>query len=627
MNHQRSHSLGAQLARRVTILGAIAASAVVVGILVSVLVTLAVAHNELNLAGMESARTFDLFLASVESDLLAVGDNLSYAGNRTGLFRDALARNASVFELTLINPDGVVIEHRQRVGRSESGTVDEQPWLETVQNGQIYIGSVDSSEFGVPFTSLAVPYHDSEGNFAGSLVARLDLTALWSQVIAIQVGETGYAYVTDETGKLLAYRDLNLVREGNLLHDLVGLTPQEISQSRNQLAANIYTGVQGEPVIGTSIPLSIVSWYALVEQPIVEPLGRFAPVFIFSILISVLLFGGIYSTIRFTQRSIVKPLLDVREGIDILRGGNLEYRLNIPGHEGDEIGVLAETLNQMTGQLTRTIGELDNKVEELNTTNDELRVTTAKAREASRVKGEFLANISHELRTPLNAIIGFSDMLLMGMSGELNPKQTHKLERLRENGTRLLNLINDILDITRIEARRIEIVHKAFSPQAVIERLSAQTAVLAEQNKLRLDVAVDPALPEMIIGDEKRIEQIVVNMLSNAFKFTEKGTVTLDVRANEIDQTWTIAVSDTGIGIPPHAVNLIFEEFRQVDAGGTRAYKGSGLGLAITRNLVRMMDGQITVQSELGKGSTFTVILPLLTPETAKMNLLEKVEV
>ncbi|HEX2996816.1 MAG TPA: ATP-binding protein, partial [Anaerolineales bacterium] len=195
----------------------------------------------------------------------------------------------------------------------------------------------------------------------------------------------------------------------------------------------------------------------------------------------------------------------------------------------------------------------------------------------------------------------------------LNDNQHHKIERLRENGTRLLNLINDILDLTRIEARRVEITAKPFEFRPLIMRLASQVEVLAQDKGLAFEVDIAADMPEKITGDEKRLEQIIVNLLSNAFKFTSQGKVALKVWTTE--QTWQIAVSDTGIGIPPHARSLIFEEFRQLDGSSNRVYKGTGLGLAITRNLVRLMDGQITVDSELGKGSIFTVTLPLVQAE------------
>jgi signal transduction histidine kinase len=159
-------------------------------------------------------------------------------------------------------------------------------------------------------------------------------------------------------------------------------------------------------------------------------------------------------------------------------------------------------------------------------------------------------------------------------------------------------------------------VEKAFSPQSLAERMIAQMESLAVEGNLKFVTAISPEVPATVQGDEKRVEQVVVNLLSNAFKFTKEGSVTLSINANHKEKIWSLDVIDTGIGIPPHAVNVIFEEFRQLDGSYSRAYKGSGLGLAITRNLVRMMGGKITVKSTLGSGSTFTVTLPMSINDT-----------
>jgi signal transduction histidine kinase len=307
-----------------------------------------------------------------------------------------------------------------------------------------------------------------------------------------------------------------------------------------------------------------------------------------------------------------------------------DYTVRAPMHTFNEIARVSEVFNSMAYSVQNRETELkqfnaileqrvQERTAELQSSNDELRIATARAREAARVKSEFLANVSHELRTPLNAIIGFSDMLLVGMSGPLNEKQQHKVERLKENGNRLLNLINDLLDLTRIEAGRMELTNSAFSPRDMAARIGAQMESLAQEKKLQFETKIDPTLPQMVMGDEKRLEQVVVNLLSNAFKFTREGSVSLVL--DVVDSNWRLTVKDTGIGIPPHALSIIFEEFRQVDGTYARAYKGSGLGLSITRNIVRMMNGKITVDSVLEQGSTFVVELPLVLPEAAQLQV------
>jgi signal transduction histidine kinase len=255
---------------------------------------------------------------------------------------------------------------------------------------------------------------------------------------------------------------------------------------------------------------------------------------------------------------------------------------------------------------------------EMDAKNKELARANALAKESARLKSEFLATMSHELRTPLNAIRGFTSIMLEGMGGEVDEEATHMITRVHANSDRLLNLINDILDIAKIEAGRMELVREPLPPRALVEQWRAQMGILADQKGLRFEVNVDPNLPEIVYGDSQRVTQIATNLLSNAFKFTKEGKVTLDVQ--QAADTWLIRVTDTGVGIPPHALNFVFEEFRQADSSSKREYGGTGLGLAIVRNLCLTMGGSVRVTSELGVGSVFTVVLPLnldAEPQTA----------
>ena len=247
-------------------------------------------------------------------------------------------------------------------------------------------------------------------------------------------------------------------------------------------------------------------------------------------------------------------------------------------------------------------------------TNHELAVARKKAEEATRLKSEFMATMSHELRTPLNAVIGYGQILLAGMAGELTDKQRKFSERILLNGRNLLELINDILDLSKIEAGRLELVKRPFNLQQWLEEIVAQVESLASNKGIQFEVSLDNRMPEVIVGDPDRLKQIALNLLSNAVKFTDEGSVNMYIQ-RQSDDTWTLAVTDTGIGIPPHAQEYIFDEFRQVDGSTHRRHGGTGLGLAIVRNLTLMMGGNVRVKSEIGQGSTFTVLLPLVTED------------
>ncbi|HEY9722464.1 MAG TPA: response regulator [Oscillatoriaceae cyanobacterium] len=229
------------------------------------------------------------------------------------------------------------------------------------------------------------------------------------------------------------------------------------------------------------------------------------------------------------------------------------------------------------------------------------------ARSASRLKSEFLANMSHELRTPMNAILGFSELVMNGAMGETNARQKQALERVLRNARNLLALINDVLDLSKIEAGKMLLVEAEFAPRALVESAIATIEPLATQKGLAITVDTLDA-PAVVRGDEGKVRQIALNLLSNAAKFTEHGGI--QVRVGADNGHWSLSVKDTGIGIAPEYQDVVFEEFRQVDASSTRQAGGTGLGLAISRKMAALMGGMITVESAPGQGSTFTLRLP-----------------
>ena len=228
---------------------------------------------------------------------------------------------------------------------------------------------------------------------------------------------------------------------------------------------------------------------------------------------------------------------------------------------------------------------------------------------ASRHKSEFLANMSHELRTPLNAVIGFSEVLLQRMFGELNEKQDEYLTDIYASGQHLLSLINDILDLSKIEAGRMELAQALFHLPSALENAVTLVKERAARHGITLQVDLEPQLGE-VVGDERKIKQVLLNLLSNAVKFTpDGGRITLTAGRN--DNAIEIAVTDTGIGIASEDQTAIFEEFRQVGADETRKQEGTGLGLTLARKFVELHGGRIWVESEVGRGSTFTITLPM----------------
>jgi signal transduction histidine kinase len=238
----------------------------------------------------------------------------------------------------------------------------------------------------------------------------------------------------------------------------------------------------------------------------------------------------------------------------------------------------------------------------------ELQTRTRELEVASQHKSEFLASMSHELRTPLNAVIGFSDVLLQGMFGEMNEKQTEYQRDILASGQHLLSLINDILDLSKIEAGRMDLDLDAFHLPAAVDDAMLLMRERASRRGLTLERHVDERLGE-IRADQRKVKQVLLNLLSNAVKFTPEGG-RIYVRAALVDATVEISVTDTGIGIAPEDHEAVFEEFKQVGKAERKA-EGTGLGLALCRKFVELHGGRIWVKSEIGAGSTFTFSLPM----------------
>ena len=268
--------------------------------------------------------------------------------------------------------------------------------------------------------------------------------------------------------------------------------------------------------------------------------------------------------------------------------------------------------NQLYEQLKLASEELEGKVREataeLANQNELLRRQALELEQASAAKSQFLANVSHELRTPLNAILGYAAMTLQGVSGELSAPQRRNLSRIDANARHLLTLINEILDITRIEAGRMPIQVVAFNLPELVREVTTELEPIISKSGLQVVCKLPTDLPTLRT-DRQKVKQILVNLLSNAIKFTQNGSITIRAQMTA-KHTVSVSVIDTGIGIPKGDQVKIFEDFRQVDSTPRRAYGGTGLGLSICRRLTTMLRGSLRVESRLGHGSTFTLTLP-----------------
>ncbi len=334
-----------------------------------------------------------------------------------------------------------------------------------------------------------------------------------------------------------------------------------------------------------------------------------------------------YGIVRYV---IVKPVKHLKEVSDAISAGELNVRSEI--QTGDEFEDLSHAFNRMLrnlvsmqDRLRKVNADLDRKVDELAQANMALY-------ESNRLKSDFLATMSHELRTPLNSILGFSEVMLS--SSGLSEKQTRWVANIQSSGQQLLNLINDILDLAKIEAGKMQVRLVEFRIYDVCDGMLAMFRPLAEKKNIDLRAALAPDIP-LLRQDVVKFQQILSNLLSNAIKFTpEGGRVQLKAEVDLLGAApsgtasslrWSgggyivLTVSDTGVGIAPEEQETIFEKFRQAGNPLTRQHAGTGLGLSIVRELSKLLGGEVSLQSELGRGSTFTVRLPLQLSEEPRL--------
>jgi signal transduction histidine kinase len=283
--------------------------------------------------------------------------------------------------------------------------------------------------------------------------------------------------------------------------------------------------------------------------------------------------------------SLIDPVRRMDRRLREIASGDFSHHIEVPNR--DELGALAANLNRM---------------------NDELQQVYRQLAAASEHKSRFLASMSHELRTPLNAVLGYTELIIDGIYGESPPQIREVLERIQHSGRHLLGLINDVLDLSKIETGQLTLVMQEYSLPDLVRAAMTAVESLAAERHLTLSADLAPELPRGR-GDPRRLTQVLLNLVGNAIKFTEEGEVR--IRASAADGQFVVAVVDTGPGIPEADQRRIFEEFQQADAGGGRSKGGTGLGLAIARRIVELHGGRMGVESQTGAGATFWFEVPV----------------
>ncbi len=464
--------------------------------------------------------------------------------------------------------------------------------------GKVYGSSVQS-------VSLTAPIR-REGGRAGFLLAYLN----WSYVQEIlSIAQASHAediagsvYMLHVgTSRFLAHPNADLHGESYPLkvdlQEVLKLNPTGVLHLDWPQAKTIsYAQVRGDSAIGQ------LPWVVCVEVPD-EVIFRQARLLrVMFLLLTVFSALGIIIIVYFISRRFSVPLLQLVSGAQEIAAGNMD--VEIPVESVDELGVLANTFNQMLDSLRER--------------DEQLRLTNQQLEEANRLKSEFLANVSHELRTPMNSIIGFTTLVLQRAGDRLPELQQQNLGKVRKNALRLLRLLNSILDLSKIESGGMDVVVEEFMLSDMLAGCLHTISPLLEGRRIETTMDIPPTSLR-VYTDRQKVQQILINLLGNAAKFTEEGYIRCGYEVSSepllvgevAPGPWVrIWVEDSGIGIHERDLKYIFAEFRQVDGSPSRKYAGTGLGLSISKKLAKLLGGDILVRSELGFGSTMTLVIP-----------------
>jgi two-component system, NtrC family, sensor kinase len=516
-----------------------------------------------------------------------------------------LGQAPALAELAVIDPEG---REQLRVSRLKldvlkSGVdrAKDPAFTEAMASGRSY-GPVYFRRESEPFLTLAVAGRRRD---LGVAIAEINLKFIWDLVAGIAAGAHGTAYLVDGRGRLIAHPDLNQVLRRTDLSSLAQI--QAALRSGSLAPGATFRNRQGASVVVASAKVASTDWIMLIEVPVSEVFEPVYRAFRLSgwLLLATLILSAIVGLLL--ARRLVVPIRALEAGAARIASGDLTHRIAI--RTGDELEELAAEFNAMTRRLERSYSELEARVQERTR---ELEDQSRALARASDHKSQFLAVMSHELRTPLNAIIGLTEALIghsarFGTGGALEP-----LRRVHRAGVHLLDLINQLLDLAKIEAGKLEVCREPTALAPLVRDVVETAGPLARKNGNTLAVSAGRDLGIADV-DALRLRQVLLNIVGNACKFTRDGEIVLEARRLRSEaggELLEFVVSDTGIGMTPEELAIVFDEFAQATAATVRQYGGTGLGLSIARRLCHLMQGDITADSVPGRGSRFVIRLP-----------------
>jgi len=543
---------------------------------------------------------------------------------------EGLARHNNAYQmLAILDRQGTVVLSLSPKGEMPSVSFANSPVFgEAFYRQEAYFDNVTIDPvLGYPVSTISVPIRNGEDEINGVLVAEVNLKFLNFVVSQADIGETGYAYVIDARQFVIAKKrtsseaiQLEDISHRPFLKKLTAPTPKNprllYQMFQKSPEVNSYRGLEEIEVLGAIAPVPHTDWKVIVELPINEaraPLEDLRLTMLVGLAIGIAVAAGLAF---FHSRKLLSPLESLTAAAARISNGDLNVRLDISSK--NELGVLARAFDLMAEELRASFTALEKTNQELETrvekrTNqlllakEEAEAAQKNAEDASQAKSEFLASMSHELRTPLNGILGYAQILLRDKS--LSKQQKDSIGIVQQCGNHLLNLINDILDLSKIEAHKLDLYPQDFNFPYFLSAVAEMCKIKACQKGIVLDFQPSPLLPKLVCADEKRLRQVLINLLGNAIKFTEEGSVSLKVavvaeKSRLNTQKIRFEIEDTGVGMSQEYLEKIFEPFEQVGNNDRKA-EGTGLGLAISQKIVSMMGSNLEVRSQPSIGSLF----------------------
>ncbi|MBI3774715.1 MAG: HAMP domain-containing protein [Gammaproteobacteria bacterium] len=551
------------------------------------------------------------------------------------LFNQLLRDRLEIEEISLVSATGheqIRLSRMHGYSITDLRNVSSDALVQSALAGKRAYSKTEFSPYLEPILRASFPIGPS-GKTTAAITMVINLKALWALIQQQHIGHSGYAYVVDSEYALIGHADQSLVLKGLKITE--SHVPRALLNHHDSSDVLTYRNMQGIEVLGVSSYDTDNNWWEIVELPTAEALAPLDRMIQKYILVFMLAAGFTIATVLIFSRITTRPLEQFQLDMARIAKGERNVRFEVP--PSSELAALAEGFNAMAQSLDARINELEDSQQrllisqneiaglneslqqrvnrsthDLHLTNQMLAKTAIEAHQANIAKSHFLANMSHELRTPLNAIIGYSEILQedAGIAGL--GKCNADLERIKTAGHHLLSLINNVLDLSKIEAGKIDLHLETVNLAEVLDEVQSTVQPLIAKHHNHFFVNC-PAEPGTLVSDVVRLRQIIINLLSNAFKFTENGTVSLTIQRFVVEQREWIEfeIRDSGIGMTPEQSARLFQSFTQADSSTTRRFGGTGLGLAISKHLCTLLGGDIFVESSLGQGSVFIVVLPV----------------